>query len=125
MNIKIKLSMSFVILIFIMTSCVTLTSNNQLDFGIEAAKRGLWDEAMFRWEKVIQTNPNSAAAHNNLAVAYEKKGYFDKAETEYKKALQLSPENKQIQSNYQQFKKIIGKNEKDEKKDEKKQISCF
>jgi len=120
MNIKITLSMTFIILAFLMTSCVSSLSENQLDFGIKAAQKGLWDEAIFRWEKVVQSDPNSAAAHNNLAVAYEKKGYFEKAEIEYKKALQLNPKNEKIQSNYEKFKKNIDKNEKDEKKDEKK-----
>ncbi len=47
---------------------------NQLLFGAEAARKDLWDEAIFRWKKVIISDPRSAAAHNNLAVAYEKKG---------------------------------------------------
>jgi len=120
MNIKTTISLSLIILILLMTSCVASLPEDQLDFGIEAAQKGLWDEAIFRWDKVVQSNPNSAAAHNNLAVAYEKKGDFEKAEIKYKKALQLSPENEQIQSNYEQFKKNIASNKKDEKKDEKK-----
>lgn len=120
MNIKTTISLSLIILIPLMTSCVASLPEDQLDFGIKAAQKGLWDEAIFRWDKVVQSNPNSAAAHNNLAVAYEKKGAFEKAEIEYKKALRLSPENEQIQSNYEQFKKNIASNKKDEKKDEKK-----
>jgi len=120
MNIKTAISLSFIILIFLMTGCVASLPKDQLDFGIQAAQKGLWDEAIFRWEKVVRSNPNSAAAHNNLGVAYEKKGDFEKAELEYKKALQLSPNNEQIQSNYNNFKKSIIENEKDEKKNEKK-----
>jgi Flp pilus assembly protein TadD len=120
MKIKITLLLSSIILAFLMTSCTSSLSKSQLDFGIKAAQNGLWDEAIFRWKKVVQSDPNSAAAHNNLAVAYEKKGYFEKAEIEYKKALELSPKNEQIQSNYQKFKENTEKNEKDEKKDEKK-----
>jgi Flp pilus assembly protein TadD len=88
-------------------------------FGIQAARQDLWDEAIFRWKRVIQIQPDSAAAHNNLAVAYEKKGMWDEAEEEYKIALKLSPANKHIQSNYEKFKKHLETKEKEnnEKKD--------
>lgn len=95
--------------------------HDQLSFGIKAAQNELWDEAIFRWKKVLQVNPDSASAHNNLAVAYEKKGLWEEAEKEYKLALNLSPKNEHIQSNYEKFKKIKqGLDEEDEKKDEKK-----
>lgn len=87
--------------------------DEQLHFGIEAAQRDLWDEAIFRWKKVLETNPESAAAHNNLAVAYEKKGLWLEAKKEYEIALKLSPENTYINSNYQSF-----KNHYESKKDE-------
>ncbi|MFW6140001.1 MAG: tetratricopeptide repeat protein [Acidobacteriota bacterium] len=120
MNIKTILSLNIIVFILLMMSCVSSLPKSQLDFGIEAAQNGLWEESIFRWEKVLQSDPNSAAAHNNLAVAYEKKGNFEKAEIEYKKALQLSPKNEQIQYNYEQFKKNIGKSEKEEEINEKK-----
>jgi len=85
--------------------CSSALKQNQLQFGIMAAKNDLWDEAIFRWKKVILSNPQSASAHNNLAVAYEKKGLQGEAEKEYEIAIKLSPSNKYIQSNYQKFKK--------------------
>ena len=86
-------------------------------FGIRAAQKDLWNEAIFRWEKAVRSNPNSAAAHNNLAVAYEKKGLIEKAKKEYEIAIKLSPNHAQIKSNYQNFKEYYsaenGENEKE------------
>jgi len=120
MNRKTNISLVLIALIFITANCTVYLPQSQLKFGVEAAQHGLWDEAIFRWKKAVEVEPNSAAAHNNLAVAYEAKGLFEKAEIEYRKALQLSPENENIQSNYQKFKKNINKNEKDGNKDENK-----
>ena len=89
---------------------------NQLHFGIEAAQKDLWDEAIFRWKKVLVSNPKSTAAHNNLAVAYEKKGIWEEAKKEYELALSLAPENTYIKTNYQNFKKHYDLLKKDEKK---------
>lgn len=105
-------------LAFSFPGCSRQLLDNQIQFGIKAAQKALWDEAIFRWKKVIMSNPNSAAAHNNLAVAYEKKGLWDEAKKEYEIALRISPENEYIQSNYENFKKNYESFEK-EKKDEK------
>ena len=86
--------------------CSSTSSNQQLDFGIEAAKKDLWEEAIFRWKKAIQSNPDSAAAHNNLAVAYEKKGLWEEAKKEYEIALSLNPKDSYINNNYLNFKEI-------------------
>ena len=81
------------LMIFVFFGCSRQLSQSQLNFGIEAAKKDLWDEAIFRWKKVLSTNPNSAAAHNNLAVAYEKKGLWEEAKKEYLK-IGFSPDIK-------------------------------
>jgi Tfp pilus assembly protein PilF len=77
--------------------------HDYLKFGIMVAQKDLWDEAIFQWKKVLKINPNNAAAHNNLAVAYEKKGLFEKAKEEYEKALKLAPNDYRIKSNYESF----------------------
>lgn len=92
--------------------------DSQLLFGIQAARQELWDEAIFRWKKAILSNPDSAAAHNNLAVAYEQKGLWEEARKEYEIALKLSPGNDHINANYQNFKRNNAPLDKD-KKDEK------
>ena len=78
----------------------------QVDFGIDVAQRGLWREAIYRWEQAVEIDPTYAAAFNNLGVAYEHEGDFEKAAQAYKKALALEPENAQIRQNYELFREI-------------------
>ena len=78
----------------------------QVDFGISVAQRGLWREAVYRWEKAVEIDPTYAAAFNDLAVAYEHEGQLDKARQAYEKALALEPNNAQIKQNYELFKEI-------------------
>jgi Tfp pilus assembly protein PilF len=78
----------------------------QVTFGIDVAQRGLWREAIYRWEKAVEIDPTYAAAHNDLAVAYEHEGQLDKARRAYEKALELEPNNAQIRQNYELFKEI-------------------
>ena len=78
----------------------------QVDFGINVAQRGLWREAIYRWEKAVQLDPTYAAALNDLAVAYEHEGQLAKAREAYEKALAIEPNNAQIKQNYDLFKEI-------------------
>jgi len=87
-----------------LVSCSGLRPLSQLKIGIWAAERDLWEEAVFRWAKVLQADPNSAAAHNNLAVAYEKKGMIAEARQEYDLARKLAPQNSYIKINIERFK---------------------
>jgi Tfp pilus assembly protein PilF len=78
----------------------------QVEFGISVAQRGLWREAQYRWQRAVETDPTYAAAHNNLAIAYEQQGDFDKARQAYEKAVELEPNNLMIRQNYDLFKEI-------------------
>ena len=78
----------------------------QVDFGISVAQKGLWREAVYRWEKAVEIDPTYAAAFNDLAVAYEHEGQLEKARKAYEKALALEPNNAQIKQNYELFKEI-------------------
>ena len=78
----------------------------QVEFGINVAQRGLWREAIYRWEKAVELDPTYAAAFNDLAIAYEHEGQLDKARKAYEKALELEPNNTQIRQNYELFKEI-------------------
>ena len=78
----------------------------QVDFGVNVAERGLWREAIYRWEKAVEIDPNYAAAYNDLAVAYEHEGDLAKAKNAYEKALKIDPNNIQIRQNYELFKEI-------------------
>src|SRR6266550_5545804 len=81
-------------------------AKEQVAFGINVAQRGLWSEAIYRWEKAVEIDPTYAAAHNDLAIAYEHEGQLDKARRAYEKALDLEPNNVQIRQNFELFKEI-------------------
>ncbi len=75
----------------------------QVDFGIEVARRGLWKEAVFRWERAIDIDPTYAEAWNNLAIGFEQQGLLDQAREAYETALDLAPNNLAIEQNYDLF----------------------
>ena len=81
-------------------------AKSQVEFGVNVALRGLWREAIYRWEKAVEIDPTYAAAFNDLAVAYEHEGQLDKARKAYEKALEVEPNNAQIRQNYELFKEI-------------------
>ncbi len=123
MDKKVLLLILLLPLIFMSARCASSPPQSQLHFGIFAAQHDLWDEAIFRWKKAIELDPNSSAAHNNLAVAYEKKGLWEEAKKEYEVALELNPKNEFIQANYEKFKQRYeegGGDEAEENKDKKK-----
>src|SRR5262245_16169382 len=78
-------------------------ANAQLAFGVDMARRGLWDEALFRFQEAEKLEPQNARIQSNLGVAYEAAGQFDKALEQYKKALNLAPNDKDIRTNYSRF----------------------
>jgi Tfp pilus assembly protein PilF len=78
----------------------------QVEFGIAMAQRGLWGEAIYRWERATQLDPTYAAGFNNLAVAYEHEGQLDKAAEAYERALKLEPNNALVRQNFELFKEI-------------------
>src|SRR6267378_7544045 len=81
-------------------------AKSQVEFGINVAQRGLWREAIYRWEKATQIDPTYVAAYNDLAIGYEHEGQLDKARKAYERALELDPNNSQIRQNYELFKEI-------------------
>ncbi len=83
--------------------CAGTSATKPLREGVRAAERGLWDEAVLKWEQIRDSGTATAAVHNNLAVAYEKKGLPDKARVEYEAALKLDPKNSSIKDNFRKF----------------------
>lgn len=81
-------------------------AKTQVEFGISVAQRGLWREAIYRWEKAVEIDPSYAQAYNDLAIAYEHEGQLDKARKAYEKAVEIAPNNSQIRQNYELFKEI-------------------
>ncbi len=91
-------------------------SGDETEFGIVVARRGLWNEARFRFEKAVALAPDNAHALNNLAVALEQQGAFDKAREAYDKALKLEPGNMYIQQNYDLFREADDKRNRKSRK---------
>ena len=81
-------------------------AKSQVEFGINVAQRGLWREAIYRWQKATELDPTYVAAYNDLAIAYEHEGQLDKARKAYEKAMELDPNNAQVRQNYELFKEI-------------------
>ena len=81
-------------------------AQSQVEFGITVAQRGLWQEAVFRWQRAAEIDPTYAPAFNNLGIAFEQLGKFEQAGKAYEKALELDPQNLSIQQNYDLFKEI-------------------
>ena len=97
-------------------SCSQTMFRNELEFGNKLAQAGLWKEAYYRWQKYLQSGHESAAVHNNIAIALEQMGKFKEAEKAYQRALKLEPKNTTISGNYQKLKNYLGaKDKKNEK----------
>ena len=78
----------------------------EMQFGVEAARQGLWREAIFRWEKYLGAYPDNPRLRNNLAVAYENLGRFEEARKAYEEALRLDPDNREIKENLASFNEL-------------------
>jgi Tfp pilus assembly protein PilF len=85
-------------------ACRLPLASRTLMNGVTAARADSWDEAVILWKNALAQNPGSAAAHNNLAIAYEKKGAWEEARKEYEAALGLVPDNPTIKDNFERFK---------------------
>lgn len=94
-----------IILVLASLACQKSQVKTQLQVGVWAAQNDLWEEAIFHWKKVLEIKPDSAAAHNNLGVAYEKKGLWEEALKEYEQALKLTPKNTYVESNLKKIRK--------------------
>jgi tetratricopeptide (TPR) repeat protein len=75
----------------------------QLHFGVDMARRGLWSEALFRFNRANLEDPGNPRILNNLAVAHEAVGQFDEAMDLYKRAVELDPANAEMKRNYARF----------------------
>ena len=85
------------------SASLTARAKDEMRFGVGAAKRGYWQEALFRFEKAHELDAGDAEILNNLAVAQEALGQYDDALATYKKALEMRPGNSTIRRNYARF----------------------
>ena len=92
------------------------SSDDEIAFGIEVARKGLWNEARFRFERAVAKNPDDPEALNNLGVALEQQGEFARAKEAFEKALKLAPSSLYIQQNYDLFREADDKRNRKKKK---------
>ena len=92
------------------------SASDELRFGVEVARKGLWLEARFRFERAVELDPENASALNNLAIALEQQGEFDRAREAYERALKLKPGSLYIQQNYDLFREADDKRNRKQKK---------
>lgn len=85
-------------------ACRRPVGSNVLASGVASAREDRWGEAVQYWKKALALGPDSAAARNNLAVAYEKQGAWEEARKEYEAALRLEPDNATVKDNFERFK---------------------
>ena len=99
-----RLASIAILLCLILSGCAGLRDTSKTEaynrFAIKAAQAQLWNEAVFRWNQVINIDPEDAKAHNNLGVAYEALGNMDEAIASYQQAAELEPSNKYYRLNY-------------------------
>lgn len=75
----------------------------EIEFGLRSARAGLWNEALYRFERAATVRPDDAALRNNLAVAYEHEGRYEEAEREYERASSIAPSDEHIRKNIEAF----------------------
>ena len=108
MNVRVALIVACASAVWASPSFADVRSDakSQVEFGINVAQRGLWREAIYRWERATELDPTYAAAFNNLAVAYEHEGQAAKARKAYEKAAELDPNNATIRQNFDVFREV-------------------
>lgn len=119
-------SLSSTLVLAVLLGCGVVSADEEKDrrnlakeqvlFGIEVAQLGLWKEAVYRWEKAVELDPQNPSARNNLAVAYEQSGEFDLANEEYERALELNHDNIYIRQNYELFREAYERKKRTERR---------
>ena len=84
-------------------------SAQEVKFGIDVAQKGMWREALFRFQRAVEIDPQNPSALNNLAIALEQIGEFQEARENYERALELEPDDLYIQQNYDLFREVDDK----------------
>lgn len=74
-----------------------------MKYGVEAARNGLWREALQRWERAVLADAANPRLQNNLAVAYEAADRPADAARAYAEARKALPESKDIRDNQESF----------------------
>jgi Flp pilus assembly protein TadD len=95
---------------------------DQMSFAAQMAKKGNWHEAIYRWQKALESQPENFRIHNNLAVAYEALGKYGEAEKAYRNALKYGKNNREVKENFNQFMAFYSKLKNDGKGPDEKEM---
>jgi Flp pilus assembly protein TadD len=105
MKLNLRAAGAAVILLACATQALAAASpfQTQMSYGVQMAQRGLWAEALFRFQQAARLDPQSGRALGNLAVAYEALGKFPEAKAAYEKAALLDPASPDLKRNQARF----------------------
>ncbi|MCK9604312.1 MAG: tetratricopeptide repeat protein [Candidatus Omnitrophica bacterium] len=67
-----------------------------IEKGVEFGKRGMYEEAIVEFTRIINAEPNNANAYVNRGLAYRMKGEIDQAISDYDKAIEISPDSSNL-----------------------------
>jgi Tfp pilus assembly protein PilF len=67
--------------------------------GIDHLLREHWEKAAADFRRALETDPDLAAAHFNLALALDQEGKHEEAAEHFKKAIQLDPSDPMLSGN--------------------------
>jgi tetratricopeptide (TPR) repeat protein len=87
-------------------------ARKDMEFAAEMAEKGLWREALYRWNRVHERYPDDPRLLNNIAVAHEALGQPDKAREAYEKAMKVASIS-EISANQALFAKAASQEEGD------------
>jgi tetratricopeptide (TPR) repeat protein len=77
--------------LFLLTLAASQGAEEHFRAGLERGRRGDWPGAIESFTRVIELDPENAAAHCNRAIGRAKKKDFDGAIQDYTRALELRP----------------------------------
>lgn len=67
--------------------------------GLEYYNSGNYDKSIETWDKILNIDPKSATALNNIGSAFMMKNQYNDAIVLFKKALELEPDNQLAKNN--------------------------
>lgn len=74
-----------------------------VQLGVDYMRQGKRDLAMQKLQKALEQNPDSAEAHNAVALLYWQTGDIDKADENFQEALDLNDSDPMVANNYGTF----------------------